>query len=77
VGGFPITPPIAIGSVVFGALLIFAALRSRPIRNTKGVAGKLRLLAGDYGNGPDQMGRVFFAGIAFLVIGIMALALKR
>jgi hypothetical protein len=63
------------GLMPFGVLLIFWAFRSRPIRNLSGFRAKLKAFFSNYGDGPDQSGRVFFAGVGFILIGAIGLLL--
>lgn len=76
-GGDTITEPGAIAAILFGVILVWWALTSRPVRSTSGLISKLRLLLQNYGEGPDLFGRVFFGGLAFILIGIFALTMLR
>lgn len=76
-GGYPLTRPVAFGTILLGMLLVFWALNSRTVRRTSGYIAKLKLLSRNYGEGPDLFGRVFFGGIAFIAIGIFALTVLR
>jgi hypothetical protein len=64
-------PIVWFGLMPFGLLLIFLAFRSTPIRNLSGFRAKLRAFLSNYGEGPDQSGRLFFAGVGFIVIGAL------
>jgi|HubBroStandDraft_2_1064218.scaffolds.fasta_scaffold31048_3 hypothetical protein len=68
-------PIFSFGLVPFGMLLIFWAFRSRPIRKLSGFRAKVKAFSSNYGDGPDQSGRVFFAGVGFIVIGAIGLLL--
>jgi|GEM_PF-4679359 hypothetical protein len=70
-------PIFSFGLMPFGVLLIFWAFRSRPIRKLSGFRAKLKAFFSNYGVGPDQSGRVFFAGVGFIVIGAIWLLLCR
>jgi hypothetical protein len=69
----PITPSISIAAMLIGFLLVVSGLRSRPVRNTRGIGNKLRVLLSNYGQGPDQSGRRFLTGLGLLFFGLLGL----
>ena len=75
-GGQPIAPPVAVGFVILGLLLVSRGWFSKPIRQARGIGAKLRLLVSNYFQGPEDSGRVFWAGCALILIGI-ALTVMR
>lgn len=68
-----IITPLEAAVFALGLLFVTLAWLSAPIRALHGTRNEVRALSNDYGSGPEQWGRVFFAGIAFLVIGILML----
>lgn len=75
-GDSTMAQPFGAVAIAFGILLVIFALRSKPIRKIHGVGNKLRAFASDSFDGPDQWGRVFFAGLGFIIIGAVWLWAK-
>lgn len=61
----------------FGVLLVVLAFRSRPIRRIDGIGAKVKALVSNGFSGPEDNGRLFFAGIVFIVIGVTWLIVCR
>jgi hypothetical protein len=64
-------PTLTFGFVVIGTGLLLMAwgFCSRPIKRQRGLRKKLSMLFSDGLEGPDQSMRVFFTGLAALLIG--------
>jgi hypothetical protein len=70
-------PIVWLGLIPLGILLVLYALRSKPIRSISGIIPKLRALASNYWQGPDQKGRDFFTGLMCIVFGVSWLLFCR
>lgn len=68
---------VGIGCIFFGLLLIFWAFESQSIKGVPGVRAKIRLLLSNGFSGPDDSGRPFFAGIVFIIVGLVNFAFNR
>ena len=68
---------VGIGCIVFGVVLIFWAFASQPIKDAPEVRAKVRLLLSNGFSGPDDSGRPFFAGIIFVIVGLINFAFNR
>lgn len=68
---------VGIGCTVFGAVLIFWAFASEPIKAVPKVSAKVQLLLSNGFSGPNDSGRPFFAGICFVIVGLINFAFNR
>ena len=66
-----------IGCIIFGVALIFWAFSSQPIKEVPDVLAKVRLLLSNGFSGPNDSGRPFFAGVIFVIVGLINLAFNR